>query len=93
MRKPLLVDAQKMHKENPKTFEVHSKKELSVIRKGYFVKVCDNRERFWVIVTKRRGEKLWGVIDNQLIYGFGQLGEEINFEVKNIYSFMKGRTK
>lgn len=86
------VNAQKMAKEHPNTFEAPTASELCRIGKGTFVKVCaDEVERFWVKITKRNGNQLTGVVDNDLFFT-GQhglvCGDEIFFGTECVYSIM-----
>ena len=63
------VDAQQMHKEHPDTFDVPSQDELDNLKIDDSVKVCANHaERFWVTITEINGEKITGLIDNDLLY-------------------------
>ena len=82
------VDAQAMAVKHPKTFEVPSTEELASIEPGCFVKVCTGRERFWVLVTKIRGNIVTGKVDNKLFTVPLRLGQSISFDKKNIYSVM-----
>jgi len=85
----MFVDAQKMHKMYPDTFEAPTKAELNALKKGDLVKVCYNdEERFWVILTSVRGQKLKGKVDNLLLTPDLSLGDIIEFEKKHVYSIM-----
>lgn len=82
------IDAQKMHLENPKTFEVPTKKELSKIVKGSTVKVSIGSERFWNTVEKVENNKITAIVDNNLIHTDKHgyiLGDNIEFNKSNIY--------
>jgi len=86
------VDAQKMHKNHPRKFEIPSKEAIKDIKKGDFVKICNGKERFWVKVIGP-GEKKYsfsGVIKNELIdpekYNYGT---KIEFRHRNIYQITK----
>jgi uncharacterized protein YegJ (DUF2314 family) len=81
------IDAQEMHKRNPKTFEVPTPDEIKNLKQGDLVKVCENNERFWVTIIKLEDEKIVGRIDNDLVFRheFGY-GDTINFEKRHIYS-------
>jgi hypothetical protein len=87
------VDAQEMGRLHPDTFDVPTPKELACIKKGTFVKVCCNDERFWVEVTKVDGEKLTGTVGNDLVDERNEdlyFGREIEIEKKNVYDTMEG---
>lgn len=82
-----LVDAEMMAAEHPLTFSRPTAAELDAIRAGHIVKVCDNKERFWVVVTAVDGDKVTGIIDNDLVFArsYG-LKTPITFHKRNIYS-------
>lgn len=86
MKTPVkLIDAQQIHKENPKTFEVPSKKELDAVKPGDDVKVCDGKERIWVKVQRIEGQKLYGYFDNVGFNPAMKLGGAVEFEKKHVY--------
>ena len=86
------VDAQEMHEQYPDTFEAPTKEELVGIKKGMFVKVSHNNERFWVKVT-RVSKK--GVITGQVWNDIGftkhpfKFKDRIVFETRHVYSIDK----
>ncbi len=86
IQSPLLVNAAEMAREYPETFLRPSKQQLDHIAPKDLVKVSDDRERFWVQVTKRNGEMLVGRVDSGLLfqadYNYGDL---IRFGTDNIY--------
>jgi len=41
------------------------------MKPGDCVKVCDGRERFWVLLTEVQGDRLVGTIDNHLVGAVG----------------------
>ena len=88
LNRPKLVDARKMAREYPNTFELPSKKAVADLRGGDFAKVSTDGERFWVRVDKRKGSKFEGVIDDDLVatdYHGLSLGDRIAFESKHLY--------
>ena len=89
MKDPVFIDAQYMHSKNPKTFEVPTQKELNNIHADDIVKVCVMGERFWVKIKWIKGDKIIGIIDNELIneweHGLN-IGDVITFYKYNIYS-------
>ena len=83
-----LVDAQQKAKDHPETFVVPSEQSLKNLKKNDTVKICDSKDRFWVIIEDISNDKLLfvGKIDNNLIGGQRyDAGDYIHFEKKNIY--------
>ena len=87
----MFVDAQKMHRKYPATFEVPSDESLSHLSSGDRVKVSHNDERFWVAVRGIIGDTIVGTVDNYLIcdHLFGH-GDVITFEKRHVHSICKG---
>ena len=56
MKTPILINADEMHRQHPDTFHRPSDQDLRAIDAGSLVKVCGNGERFWVEVTRRKGD-------------------------------------
>lgn len=92
MKKVKLIDAQKMNKLHPTTFEVPSKEELDGIKEGDSVKIGTKvgiGERFWVTVTSVDGGAIKGVVNNDLVLTHEHglvFDDEIEFKKKNVYS-------
>lgn len=61
------VNAQLMHVLHSSTFDIPSKTALQALKAGDQVKVCVNRERFWVLVTEVTGSIVMGKVDNDLV--------------------------
>jgi len=80
-----LVDAQKMKSKYPETFWTPSDSELSDIKIGDIVKVCDDHERFWVIIESISNKEFIGVVDNSLLRDDIRCGDYIKFERRHIY--------
>jgi hypothetical protein len=96
-----LKDAQKMAKQHPKTFEVPTLAELrGLVYPDVYVKVCGGVEghfadRFWVKVTQRDGNYLFGMVANHLCVpnrmadsmkaDVPSMGETIAFQFHHIY--------
>lgn len=82
-------DAQRMHKMYPDTFEAPSLEELTAVRVGSLVKICaDDVERFWVLVSDVKGDRLQGSVDNDLLHSeVHQLKSDdvVSFELRHIY--------
>jgi len=82
-----LIDAQEMAQNHPDTFEAPTTEELNQIKEGSSVKISNGEERFWTLVTKVSGDKVTAAVDNQLLGEYGyDLGDEIEFEKRHIYS-------
>ena len=90
MSKPIRFrDAQELAREHPDTFDAPSLSRLrEQLKPGLLVKVCDGSERFWVILDTVEGDRLAGIIDNELRGHAGHglnLGDRIEFEIRNVY--------
>jgi len=87
-----LTDAQAMHREHGDRFQVPSPEALAEINVGYFAKVCAEPERFWVLVTALFGDRLRGIIDNDLLksddHGL-HCGDIIEFELRHVHAIQK----
>lgn len=84
----IFVDAQEMALLHPNTFIAPSKKELKKIKKNSIVKVCVNKERFWVIVHSIKRNTIIGEVNNDLIFSDQhglKIGDIIKFEKRNVY--------
>jgi hypothetical protein len=87
---PLLPfeDAEEMQKQNLETFFRPSEQELQSLKAGMLAKLCTGGERFWVIVIEVEGDKIRGVVDNELVrtetHGL-KLNDLIEFEFRHIY--------
>lgn len=88
-----LVNAQEQHELHPATFWVSSEKEPGDLLPGDLAKVCNGRERFWVIINARNGDRFIGTVDNDLVVTpKSQLkcGDAITFRSENIYDYELG---
>lgn len=86
-------DAQKLKRDHPKTFGVPTVKQLAKLKKGYYVKVSHNEERFWVILTEVRGKRLKGTVTNALVYDQPfSLDDTIIFEKRHVYNILDPKT-
>ena len=85
MKTPILINADEMHRQHPDTFHRPSDQDLRAIDAGSLVQVCGNGDRFWVVVTGRRGDLVTGAVNNDLIISPLQFGEKIRFHVDNVY--------
>lgn len=84
--KPRLIDAQKMAREHPKTFEVPDPDVLAGLKPGTSVKVCNGKERFWVKLTAVMGDDdLQGVVSTYVTARRYGVGDTIQFRKRNVY--------
>jgi hypothetical protein len=87
------VNAQKMRRLHPDTFEAPSLQELVEIRKDSLLKVCDGRERFWVRIAVMgpvalEPEERWFVVkvSNELAFDHPyKLDDMVLIKAYNIY--------
>jgi len=88
-----LVNAKYMSEQYPETFDVPSDTELNNLKSGDLVKICVNRERFWVEIISINQDKILTRIDNDLIFtdehGLS-LNDELTISKHNIYSIFNG---
>jgi len=93
IKSSVFVDAQEMHKKHPATFEVPSFEALSQIKMNDSVKVCADKERFWVTVITVDDHSIEGIVDNDLIctdeHGL-RCGDKVVLSRNNVYSILKG---
>jgi hypothetical protein len=85
------LDAQQGHNKNPNTFWIPSQEEINNLRVGNYVKICENKERFWVELTlvDLDGGKLVGRVDNDLVHSHSfKYNDIIKFEKKNVMGIM-----
>lgn len=88
---PRLVDAQKLAREFPKSFEVPESNTLASLRSGDSVKVCNGKERFWVRLIEANGSKLRGVVSNDIRARRYGKGDTIQFRSLNVYDVQISR--
>lgn len=83
----MFVDAVEMNKKYPKTFGIPS---TVLLKAGQYVKISENHERFWVMVQAVNGDKITGIVDNQLVckHSF-KLGDVIEFEKRHVMGIMQ----
>jgi hypothetical protein len=89
--KPRLVNAKQMSIKHPDSFS-YWEEDIANLKIGNIVKVCDDCERFWVIVKAINGDNIVGEVNNGLIGNFdtGKLppynfGDLIALKRENIY--------
>ena len=77
------IDAEEMARLHPKAFAYPDTTNLQV---GELVKLCNGRERFWVLLTAIDDNSLTGTIDNQLVDETGyNFGDMISFGKQHVY--------
>jgi hypothetical protein len=94
-----LIDAQKIHCENPNEFWVPSAGALQALCIGSIVKVANRFERFWVIIrhivpcVNNPSKTLYrGQIDSLVTSGDKQRGDYIYFQARHVYNIWYGPT-
>jgi len=85
-------DAQRLQKQHPTTFEAPSLSELSGLRVGQFIKVCTEGERFWVKLEAIEEDKLFGRVDNELVFterhGL-RYNDKVTVQKRHVYDVLK----
>jgi hypothetical protein len=80
------VDAVQMNKKYPNTFQLPLRKDILKLEAGNYVKICHNEERFWVIVKEIDGDKIKGIVNNDLVCEQPfKCDDTIEFEKRHIY--------
>ena len=82
-----LVDAQRMHVENPVSFEVPDAAKLAHPQAGWTAKICDHEQRFWTEVVSADDAFITAKVANHTGredrgYGVDQL---VKYERRHIY--------
>lgn len=87
------MNAQDMALRYPASFTAPTLDELRAVKAGDHVKVCTEKERFWLEVTgvDHRLQAISGVVDNELIrtheHGF-KYKDSLTVQWENIYSIL-----
>lgn len=88
----LFVNAQEIAAQHPDTFKVPTAIELAKLKKGSYVKICAEGERFWVKVERILDDKIEGIIDNDLVHtnrhGL-KCYDRVRFTSSNIYQILE----
>ena len=88
----LFANAQELAEQYPDTFKVPTATELATLRKGLYVKICAEGERFWVKIERILDDKIEGVIDNDLVrtnsHGL-KCYDRVRFTSSNIYQILR----
>jgi hypothetical protein len=82
-------DGVAMNAESPDTFEIPEQRHKDHILPGDIVKLGfgsrDGGERMWVTITKVRGDRYWGTLDNDPVVIWGKrYGSKLRFRGKHI---------
>lgn len=88
------MDAQKVHRLHPETFEVPTQEELNTIRAGDHVKLCfNNKERMWVeVVGITDTGVISGIVDNKPVCeGSPKYKHPVVFCRENVYNILKAQ--
>jgi len=80
-----MVNAQRLARLYPETFEAPSYEELSTLKVNDGVKVCMNNERFWVLIKSIKGKTITGAVDNYLVNNDLAVGEIITVRFSNVF--------
>lgn len=92
MKDSVFVDAQEMAAQHPDTFKVPTATVLATVKKGSYVKICAEEERFWVKIERILDDKIEGVIDNNLVrtksHGL-KCYDRVRFTSSNIYQILE----
>lgn len=80
------IDAQALAKKDM-IFEAPNLTELAAVARNCFVKICDGKERFWVLVEFCNDDTLVGTVDNELLgnQSYATRGSYVSFERRHIY--------
>jgi hypothetical protein len=83
-----LIDAQAMAQQHP-ALRAPSLSELARVASCDVVKVCRNRERFWVLVTEVEGQVVTGTVNNRLVWNDDLTEDQtVQFEKRHIFAVM-----
>lgn len=92
MKSPLLVNADEMARQHPKTFTVPDDAARQALTIGDFVKVSIYGERIWIEVTQINEGLITGKVNSQPIranlHGFKE-GSLVEFCFANIFQIQK----
>ena len=88
----IFIDAQEMARLYPDTFNAPSTEDISEIKNGDHVKVCNGQERFWILVSNNDivTQRITGQVDNILFdatEGLG-LGDPVTVEYRHVYNLL-----
>lgn len=82
------MSAQELARDHPDSFEIPTPEELDGLKEDDLVKVCNGKERFWVVLTKvdHSLDYFEGRVNNQLVYKKPYNYDDlISFKKENIY--------
>jgi len=88
------TDAVAMNKSNPQTFEVPTDQEIDQLNVGDNIKVSLGKERFWILITKKKRDKNFvGIVDNDVLQPGLKCGDVVTVERRHIYNFQINKKK
>lgn len=65
---------------------------LEKVAPGWYVQISTKHERFWVKIYQREGDKITGIVDNNLVdtdsHGL-EYGDTIEFSIDNVFEVQK----
>ena len=80
------VNAQKRAKEHPDSFVAPAldglKKDL---RRGCFIKVCEDGERYWIKVTRIDWPAIHGTVNSDLVMVKREFESAVTVQAENVY--------
>ncbi|EPY3962323.1 TPA: hypothetical protein ACKFTV_002206 [Klebsiella pneumoniae] len=82
-----MINAQRLHRMYPNTFQVPTYEELSELKVGDLVKVCINNERFWSIITSIKGKTFIAEVNNHLVLNDLSVGDLIKIRFSNVFDY------
>lgn len=91
-----MIDGVERNRLHPKTFHIPTFAEKFMVEAGKYVKVGlespdGNGEKFWLLVTRRAGDKMVGEVSNDLVrtHQHGIIcGDRLQFQPQHILSIM-----
>lgn len=84
-----MVNAQRLARLHPDTFEVPAYWELQLLKVGDDIKVCSNNERFWVRITGIIGKTITGIVSNNLWFNELKFGDVIEVRFSNVFDIIR----
>lgn len=81
-------NAQELHKQHPATFYAPDAQSLEKIEAGDMVKVCVNKERFWVEVIAVSAGAITARVVNHPFIADLKYGDIIKFQPTHVYDIL-----
>lgn len=87
--RPRIESGLKLHREHGDSFEIPSDEDKQAVGVGSLVKLVwesrrSPRERMWVQVTQRDGDRLQGILDNDPLHQRLVAGETVRFHIDDV---------